>query len=76
FSVLFVSSALGRWLLGLLKVEIKDWYAFIIGFVLLSILFRIPIAGIFILLLTISLGFGGLIYTVHGHWKEITGTNS
>ncbi|MEI6292556.1 MAG: hypothetical protein WCP36_02670, partial [Methanomicrobiales archaeon] len=37
FSVLFVSSAFGRWLLNLLKVKINDWYAFIAGFIVLSI---------------------------------------
>jgi hypothetical protein len=72
-SVLFVSSALGRWLLGLLNVEIRDWYAFIAGFVLLSILFRIPIAGIIILIISISLGFGALLYSVYNNWKLITG---
>jgi len=74
FSVLFVSSAFGRWLLNLLKVEINDWYAFIAGFIVLSILFRIPVAGVVILIVTICLGFGALMYAVHGHWKLITGT--
>ena len=74
FSVLFVSSALGRWLLGVLKVEIKDWQAFVAGFVILSILFRLPVAGPLLLIVTTSLGFGALLYTVHDHWKVITGT--
>jgi len=73
FSVLFVSSALGRWLMSLLKVATNDWYAFIAGFILLNILFRVPVAGIIILIVTISLGFGALLYAVHDHWKIITG---
>lgn len=74
FSVFFVSSAFGRLLFSWLKIEIKDWHAFIAGFVVLSILFRVPVAGIIILIVTISLGFGALLYAVHGKWKLITGT--
>jgi hypothetical protein len=74
FSVLFVSSALGRWLMSVLKLAINDWYAFIAGFILLNILFRVPIAGIIILIVTVSLGFGALLYAVNNHWKIITGT--
>ena len=75
FSVLFVSSAVGRLLFRWLKVEIQDWHAFVAGFVVLSILFRVPVAGIIIFILTICLGFGALLYAVHGHWKSITGTS-
>jgi hypothetical protein len=73
-SVFFVSSAIGRLLFGWLKMEIKDWHAFIAGFVILSILFRVPVAGVIILIITISLGFGALLYAVHANWKAITGT--
>jgi hypothetical protein len=75
FSVLFVSSAIGRLLFRWLKVEIQDWHAFVAGFVVLSILFRIPVAGIILLIITICLGFGALLYAVNGHWKIITGTS-
>ena len=74
FSVLFVSSAFGRLLFSWLKIEIRDWHAFVTGFVVLSILFRVPVAGFIILIVTISLGFGALLYAVHGNWKLITGT--
>jgi hypothetical protein len=74
-SVLFVSSAVGRLLFSWLKVEIQDWHAFVAGFVVLSILFRVPVAGIIIFILAICLGFGALLYAVHGHWKFITGTS-
>jgi hypothetical protein len=73
-SVFFVSSAIGRLLFGWLKMEIKDWHAFIAGFVILSILFRVPVAGIVIMIITISLGFGALLYAVHSNWKAIAGT--
>jgi hypothetical protein len=74
FSVFFVSSAFGRVIFSWLKVEIKDWHAFVAGFVVLNILFRVPVAGIIIIIVTISLGFGALLYAVHSHWKLITGT--
>ncbi|MEI6294024.1 MAG: hypothetical protein WCP36_10090, partial [Methanomicrobiales archaeon] len=74
FSVFFVSSAFGRLLFSWLKIEIRDWHAFVTGFVVLSILFRVPVAGFIILIVTISLGFGSLLYAVHGNWKLITGT--
>ncbi len=73
-SVFFVSSAFGRLLFNWLKMEIKDWHAFIAGFVLLNIVFRIPVAGIIIFIITVSLGFGALLYAVHDNWKAITGT--
>jgi hypothetical protein len=74
FAVLFVSSAVGRLLFRWLKVEIQDWHAFVMGFVVLSILFRVPVAGIILLIVTICLGFGALLYAIHDHWKFITGT--
>lgn len=74
FSVLFVSSTFGHVLFRWLKVEIKDWHAFVAGFIILNVLFRVPVAGTIILIITISLGFGALLYAVHGHWKLITGT--
>lgn len=75
-SVFFVSSAFGRLLFSWLKVQVKDWHALVAGFVILNILFRVPVAGIIILILTISLGFGALLYAVHGHWKLITGSGN
>ena len=72
-SVFFVSSAFGRTLFGWLKVRANDWQAFVAGFIILNILFRVPVAGFFILILAISLGSGALLYTVHNHWKVITG---
>lgn len=72
-SVIFVSSAFGRLSLGWLKTEIRDWHAFIAGFVILSVLFRLPVAGIFILVIVICLGFGALLYAVYNNWRTITG---
>jgi hypothetical protein len=74
FSVLFVSSAFGMLLFSWLKIKIKDWQAFVAGFVILELLFHVPVAGFFILVIAISLGFGALLYSVHDHWKAITRT--
>lgn len=60
-STLFVSSALGRWIAGLLKRPVSDYLTFVIGFVVLNLLFRIPVAGTILLAIAVSLGFGALL---------------
>jgi hypothetical protein len=72
-SVLFVASALGRMVLSWAHYEGKEWQAFIIGFIILSILFRIPVAGAVILLVTVCLGFGALLYAVYRNREAIQG---
>ena len=71
-SSLFVSFTIGRKIVDLFKFEISDILIFVIGFVILSLLFRIPFAGVLICIVTISLGFGALIYTLHKNWQSIT----
>jgi hypothetical protein len=66
-STLFVSSVLGRRAALLLKYRASDYVAFTIGFVILAILFRIPILGTGILVIAVSLGFGALLFT---GWKN------
>jgi hypothetical protein len=72
-SCLFVSFAIGRKIVDLFKFETSDILIFVIGFVILSLLFRIPFAGVLIAIVAISLGFGALIYTLHKkNWQSIT----
>jgi hypothetical protein len=66
-STLFTSSVLGRKVALLLKHQASDYVAFIIGFVILAILFRIPVIGTVILIIAVSLGFGALLFT---GWKN------
>jgi hypothetical protein len=60
-STLFTSSALGRWIGTLAKKEFSPYVAFLIGFVILNILFRIPVVGIILLVIAVSIGFGAML---------------
>ena len=75
FSVFFVSSALGSCILSWFNTGQNQWYAYIIGFVILNLLFRVPFVGVLILVIVVSIGFGALVYAIHDHWKSITGNN-
>jgi len=66
-STLFISSVLGRQLALLLNHRTSDYVAFTLGFVILAILFRIPVIGTIILVIAVSLGFGALLFT---GWKN------
>lgn len=74
FSSLFVSFAVGRKIVDLFKFkfETNDILIFVIGFIILSLLFRIPYAGVLIGIVAISLGFGAIIYTLQKNWQSIT----
>jgi hypothetical protein len=74
-STLFVSSALGRWIAGLLKRPVSDYLTFIIGFVVLNLLYRIPVAGTILLAIAVCLGFGALLSTAWGHRAGILGVS-
>ena len=71
-SSLFVSFALGRKIVDLLKFETNDVLIFVFGFVILSLLFRIPYAGVLIGIVALSLGFGAIVYAVRENWQSIT----
>jgi hypothetical protein len=66
-STLFVASVLGRKAALLLKHRVSDYVAFTIGFVILAILFRIPLLGTGILVIAVCLGFGAILYV---GWKN------
>ncbi len=72
-STLFVSSSLGRVIAVKAGWQWKEWQIFTLGFVVLNIVYRIPIAGGIVLLVAASLGFGALIYWVHDNWQMIRG---
>ncbi len=71
-SSLFVSFALGRTLSDALTVKINDMLVFIIGFVILALLFQIPVVGMLVRLVAYSLGFGAILYAVQKNWQRIT----
>ena len=71
-SSLFVSFAVGRKIVDVFKVKTNDILIFVLGFIILSLLFRIPYAGWFIRIVAISLGFGALVYAVYKNWQSIT----
>jgi len=71
-SCLFVSFAVGRKIVDLFKVKLNNLLIFVLGFVILSLLFRIPYAGVLIVIVAISLGFGAIIYALRENWQNIT----
>ena len=71
-SSIFVSFALGRALSDALRVKPNDLLIFIIGFVVLALLFHIPVAGMLIGFVALSLGFGSIVYAIHHNWQRIT----
>ena len=73
-SCIFVSFAVGRKIVDLFKINLKfnDLLIFVLGFVILSLLFRIPYAGVLIVIVAVSLGFGAIIYALRENWQNIT----
>jgi hypothetical protein len=71
-STLFVSFAVGRKIVDLFKVKTNDILIFVLGFVILNLLFRIPYAGVLIGIVAISLGFGAIVYALRKNWQSIT----
>ncbi|MBN1456184.1 MAG: hypothetical protein JW945_08060 [Methanomicrobia archaeon] len=71
-SGIFVSFALGKTLSDALTVKLNDLLIFLIGFVILALLFHIPVAGMLIGFVALSLGFGSIVYAVHNNWQRIT----
>lgn len=59
---IFVSFSLGRWIGSRLNLKYGDMALFVIGFAVLNILFLIPFVGWLIGLISVSLGFGAILY--------------
>jgi len=68
---LFVSFSLGRWILSALNQTLGDLPAFVLGYVVLSVLFLLPYAGPIIELISISLGFGAMVYAINESRRRV-----
>jgi hypothetical protein len=75
-STLFVSLALGRFLVLKAKWEAPSWQMFLLGFVILNIASRIPVAGIIVLGISVSLGFAAFLSTLYRKRHRILGNSS
>ncbi len=73
-STLFVSLALGRVIVRYLKREAPPWQLFILGFVILNLVFRIPVAGFIVLLISVSLGSAAFFHAIYVNLDRIRGT--
>jgi len=62
---LFVSLSLGKKIAAALNKEFNDFLAFTLGFLILNLLFAIPIVGWIAKLISISLGSGGIVYALN-----------
>jgi len=63
-SNLFVSFSLGKQIATITKLGMSNMLAFVVGYAILNALFIIPYAGGLIELISISLGFGAVVYAL------------
>lgn len=68
----FVSFSLGRWIGSRLNLKYGDMALFVIGFVILNILFIIPFVGWLIGLISLSLGFGAMLYAARNYMAVLS----
>jgi len=71
---LFIASGLGRVIISYLKWNWKEWQLYTLGFLVLFVLFLIPIINILAFVISTSLGFGAILYAVRKNWDTITGS--
>ncbi|MEA2045159.1 MAG: hypothetical protein U9N48_01340 [Euryarchaeota archaeon] len=62
---LFVSYSLGGKISAALKPDLNDMLVFTIGYAILNVLFVIPYVGGLIKLVSVSLGFGAILYALN-----------
>lgn len=62
---LFVSYSLGSKISAALKPDLNDMLVFTIGYAILNVLFVIPYVGGLIRLVSVSLGFGAILYALN-----------
>lgn len=67
----FVSFSLGRWIGSRLNLKYGDMALFVIGFVILNVLFLIPFVGGLIGLISLSLGFGAILYAARNQLSTV-----
>jgi hypothetical protein len=73
-STLFVALALGRLLAKWIKWKAtQNWQLFVVGFIVLNLLFLIPVLGAIILIISVSLGFASFFHAIYKNWEAITG---
>jgi len=58
----FISFSLGKWIGELTKIKQGNSILFVIGFVILNVLFLLPFVGGLISLISMSLGFAAILY--------------
>lgn len=58
----FISYSLGRWINERAKMKKGDLASFAIGFIILNVLFYLPMIGWLISMISMSLGFASIIY--------------
>ena len=58
----FVSFSLGKWIGELTKIKQGNSILFVIGFIILNVLFLLPFVGGLISLISMSLGFAAILY--------------
>jgi hypothetical protein len=71
---LFVASGIGKVIGGYLKWNGKHWQLYTVGFLVLCVLLLIPVINIFVFVISTSIGFGAILYSVRNNWGTITGT--
>ena len=75
-SGLFVSLALGKKIASLTNLKASDMWLFVLGFVILTMLFYIPFLGWIIRVVAVSLGFGATFYALRQNWASMRTTPS
>ncbi|MDD1758397.1 MAG: hypothetical protein LUQ22_06660 [Methanotrichaceae archaeon] len=59
---IFVSFSLGKWVGDSIHLKYGDIILFIMGFIILNVLFHVPYVGGLLALISLSLGFGAVLY--------------
>jgi hypothetical protein len=73
-STLFIALALGRLIAKWIRWETKEnWHLFLLGFVVLNLLFLIPILGSILFIISVSLGFASFFHAIYVNWHMIRG---
>lgn len=72
-ATLFVSLAFGRIVFRFVRREGRPWHMFVVGFIILNLIYLIPVAGFIALVIVESLGFGAILFTIRKDWDRIRG---
>jgi hypothetical protein len=62
----FISYSLGKWIGELARLKVGNLVYFVIGFIILNVLFLIPFVGGLVSLVCMSLGFAAILYAMRG----------